>query len=63
MGFERSHPEPIVQRNLIKARDLRAAYLRDLLLAWIKTSTKVELGTGSGLRASPSTQSGTVSAR
>ena len=39
MGFERFHPEPIVQRNLITARELRSAYLRDLR-AWIKTSIK-----------------------
>ncbi len=40
MGFERFHPDPIVQRNLTGAHDLRDAYLRDLLSAWIKPSIK-----------------------
>jgi hypothetical protein len=51
VGFERFHPEATVQRNLIGARDLRAAYLRDLLLAWIKPRPKVGLGVRSGLIA------------
>jgi hypothetical protein len=32
MAFERDHPNPDVRRNLIRARDIRAAYHRDLLL-------------------------------
>jgi hypothetical protein len=30
MAFEQMHPNPIIQRNMTEARDLRAAYVRQL---------------------------------
>jgi hypothetical protein len=39
MAFERDHPNPDIRRNLIRARDIRAAYLRGLLL-WIAVRTR-----------------------
>jgi hypothetical protein len=32
MAIERDHPNPDIRRNLIRARDIRAAYLHGLLL-------------------------------
>jgi hypothetical protein len=37
MAFEQMHPNPIIQRNMIEARDLRAAYVRQMF-AWIKAA-------------------------
>jgi hypothetical protein len=30
MAFEHMHPNPIIQRNMIEARELRVAYVRQL---------------------------------
>jgi hypothetical protein len=30
MAFEQMHPNPIIQRNMIEARELRADYVRQL---------------------------------
>jgi hypothetical protein len=39
MAIERDHPNPDIRRNLIRARDIRAAYLRGLLL-WMAVRTR-----------------------
>jgi hypothetical protein len=39
MGIERDHPNRDIRRNLIRARDIRAAYLRGLLL-WMAVRTR-----------------------
>jgi hypothetical protein len=39
MGIERDHPNPDIRRNMIRARDIRAAYLRSLLL-WMAVRTR-----------------------
>jgi hypothetical protein len=37
--MERDHPNPDIRRNLMRARDIRAAYLRGLLL-WMAVRTR-----------------------
>jgi hypothetical protein len=37
--MERDHPNPDIRRNLIRARDIRAAYLHGLLL-WMAVRTR-----------------------
>jgi hypothetical protein len=39
MAIERDHPNPDIRRNLIRARDIRAAYLHGLLL-WMAVRTR-----------------------
>ena len=59
MGIERDHPNPDIRRNLIRARDIRAAYLRGLLL-WIAVRTRDWVARRLGDRTPRSTASAEV---
>jgi hypothetical protein len=39
MAIERDHPNPEIRRNMVRARDIRAAYLSGVLL-WMVVRTR-----------------------